>query len=77
MAESADALDLGSSAGDSQPCTQQALTKPGNPARTEYVTKCAAETPVDPSLAAVVAAWTELPEPVRAGMVAMVKAAKR
>jgi hypothetical protein len=29
----------------------------------------------DPGLAAVVAAWPELPEAVRAGIVAMVKAA--
>ena len=31
----------------------------------------------DPDLAAVVEAWSELPEAVRAGIVAMVKAAKR
>ena len=30
----------------------------------------------DPNLAAVVAAWPELPEAVRAGIVAMVKAAE-
>lgn len=32
--------------------------------------------PADPELAAVVAAWSDLPPPVRAGIVAMVKAAK-
>ena len=31
--------------------------------------------PTDPELAAVVAAWDQLPEAVRAGIVAMVKAA--
>lgn len=31
--------------------------------------------PVDPGLAAVVAAWPELPPAIRAGVVAMVKAA--
>ena len=31
----------------------------------------------DPDLAAVVKAWPKLPEPVRAGIVAMVKAARR
>jgi hypothetical protein len=32
-------------------------------------------TPTDPELAAVVAAWSDLPPAVRAGIVAMVKAA--
>ena len=31
----------------------------------------------DPDLAAVVAAWPELPEAIRTGIVAMVKAAER
>jgi len=31
----------------------------------------------DPNLAAVVAAWPELPEAIKAGIVAMVKAAAR
>jgi len=31
----------------------------------------------DPDLAAVVAAWPELPEPIKAGILAMVKAARQ
>ena len=30
--------------------------------------------PVDPALAAVVTAWPDLPEPIRAGILALVKA---
>jgi len=33
-------------------------------------------TPTDPDLAAVVAAWPELPEAIKAGIVAMVKATR-
>jgi hypothetical protein len=33
--------------------------------------------PTDPRLAGVVNAWPELPEAIRAGILAMVKAAKR
>ena len=36
---------------------------------------CQAHDTIDPGLAAVVAAWPELPEAIRAGIVAMVKAA--
>ena len=32
--------------------------------------------PMDPELAAVVKAWAHLPEPIKAGILAMVKAAK-
>jgi hypothetical protein len=32
-------------------------------------------TPSDPDLAAVIAAWPALPEPIKAGIVAMIKAA--
>ena len=35
----------------------------------------APDAPADPELAAVVAAWSDLPAAVRAGIVAMVKAA--
>jgi hypothetical protein len=33
--------------------------------------------PVDPDLRAVVAAWPTLPEPIKAGLVAMVRASAR
>jgi len=33
--------------------------------------------PTDPDLAAIVTAWPTLPEPIRAGILAMVRAARR
>ena len=44
--------------------------------KTKYETKSAAEVAVTPGLAAVIEAWPSLPEAVRAGIVAMVKAAR-
>ncbi len=35
----------------------------------------APEAPLDPALSAVVAAWPQLPEPIKAGILALVRAA--
>jgi hypothetical protein len=45
--------------------------------KTKYATKSAGKTPADPDFAAVAAAWDDLPDAVRAGIVAMVKAARK
>ena len=48
----------------------------GSNAHAPEVTAETAETPADPELAAVIDAWPTLPEAVRAGIVAMVGAAR-
>ena len=58
-----------------QPLAGQGLTEPTTPSQTKYATKSAHGTPADPDLAAVVAAWPELPKAIRAGILAMVRAA--
>ena len=70
-------LGLEPSAHNSQVASPQVLTKPVSPARTKYGTKRASETADDSDLAAVVTAWPELPEPVKAGIVAMVEVATK
>ncbi|GEM_PF-3006299 len=60
---------------DSQRLTEQALTQPPYPDGTKYGTKTFPEPLADADLGAIVSAWPELPEAIRAGMVAMVRAA--
>jgi len=40
------------------------------------LTPCLHKTPTDPDLAEVVAAWTQLPEAIKAGVLALVRAAR-
>ena len=59
----------------SQTPINKALSEPPTPDSTKYDTKCARQTAFDPDLTAVVDAWSGLPDAVKAGMVAMVRAA--
>jgi hypothetical protein len=69
----ADAQDLGSSAGKRQDVENTALTKDAAE-RGKRVGKTLGK--IDPDFAKVAAAWPTLPAAIRAGIVAMVKAAK-
>ena len=73
MAELADALDLGTGAQSVKGAVNTgASADSGN-----VLASCLAFlTPKMPDLAAVVKAWPYLPEPVKAGILAMVKAVK-
>jgi hypothetical protein len=68
-------VGLEPTAPDSQATAEQELTEPGPSAETKYDTKKSRETAHDdPDLRAVVDAWPALPDAVRAGIVAMVRA---
>jgi len=65
------------SAGNPQHLGGQALTETPDPGSTKYATKTAPDTLADPALGAVVKAWPTLPEPVKAGILAMIEAASK
>ena len=70
MAELADALDSKSCVGKAQPITQQSLTKTEKPGGVDRGVV------LDQELAQVASAWPSLPAALKAGILAMVKAAK-
>ena len=63
-------------AGDPQPPPTQTLAARAREKKVKYEAKSASRMPDDFDLAGVVHGWPELPGPFRAGVVAMVQAAR-
>jgi hypothetical protein len=70
-------LGIEPSAPNLQPANPPILTDTPESEKTKYGTKCSGETAISPELQAVIDAWATLPDAVRAGIVAMVKASTK
>ncbi len=71
-----DSTPLKAAGQSAQPVQSQALSESAEADYTKNDTKDSEITPRDAELEAVIEVWSELPEAVRAGILAMVKAVK-